>query len=251
MIPVIDLMNNQAVHAAAGERKDYKPVQSLLCRSSDPLEIAGAFRDTLGLDEIYVADLDAIRDRHSKRHGDTIGKLVAREKIRVLLDAGISGPESVGRWLDLGIHKAVVGSETLDDWSALRDIPAAFDGSRLVFSLDCRNGKILSKCPELAAMPPAEAFKHLESSGWREIILLDLARVGSGMGIDRSWIVQAQASLPGLTLLAGGGITGPEELKELHSLGISGVLVATALHNGAIGPQHIRALTLSRLLSRK
>jgi phosphoribosylformimino-5-aminoimidazole carboxamide ribotide isomerase len=73
--------------------------------------------------------------------------------------------------------------------------------------------------------------------------LLDLARVGSGRGIDRSLIVKAQAEFPDLTILAGGGITGPEELSELHSLGISGALIATALHNGAIGPQHIRSLT--------
>ena len=85
-------------------------------------------------------------------------------------------------------------------------------------------------------------MEYLQSSGWQEIIVLDLARVGSGQGIDRSLIVEAQASFPGLTLLVGGGVTGPEELNRLQSHGVRGVLVATALHDGTIAPQHLPGL---------
>ncbi len=243
IIPVIDLLNNQAVHAIKGDRKFYKPVKSVLCDSSDPLEIARAFRDRLGLHEIYIADLDTIQNSGRTNQRNLVERLSSRENFRVLLDAGISDIESAARWLDLGIHKAVIGSETLNALEVLIGIPASFPQNRIVFSLDCRNGRILSKCPDLDSLSPIKALKLLQSSGWREIIVLDLARVGSGRGVDRSWIIEAQASFPDLTLLAGGGITGPQELKRLQSLGIRGVLVATALHSGSIGPQHIPART--------
>jgi len=242
LIPVIDLLNNQAVHAVKGERKFYKPVKSVLCNTSNPLQLAGAFRDRLGLDEIYIADLDAIRDSGRTNHRGLIEHLSSRENIRVLLDAGVSDAERARKQLETGVYKIIIGSETLENLDALEAIPSGVDPARLIFSLDCRNGNILSKCSELASRTPMKVLESLQASGWQEIILLDLARVGCGRGMDRSLIVEAQANFPELTLLAGGGITGPVEISELNSLGVEGALLATAFHNGTIGPQHISAL---------
>ena len=238
LIPVIDLLNNQAVHAVKVERKNYKPVVSVLCNSSDPLEIAVEFRDKLGLNEIYIADLDAIQNSDRTKHRNLIEHLSSREGFRILLDAGISDAGEARNLLDTGIYRVIIGAETLKSLDALDEIPSGLDPDRLIFSLDCRNGEILSKCSDLARLSPMRALERLYSSGWRKIILLDLARVGSGRGIDCSLIIEAQARFPKLTLLAGGGIAGPEELSRLQSLGVAGVLVATALHNGTIGPQH-------------
>ncbi len=63
VIPVLDLMAGRAVHASGGERRAYGALQSVLvppARASDPGALADAFRHTLGCDECYVADLDAI-----------------------------------------------------------------------------------------------------------------------------------------------------------------------------------------------
>ncbi len=159
-----------------------------------------------------------------------------------MLDAGVSDVENARAWLGLGVRRIVIGSETLCSWSALQDIPAGIDPNSLVFSLDLRFGKILSRCPALAPMSPLSLMKHLQSFGWKEIILLDLDRVGSSTGADRTLTVEACARFPDLSLLVGGGITSPEELFELKSLGIRGVLAATALHRGTIGAEHISTL---------
>ena len=60
VIPVLDVKNGQAVHAVGGIRSHYRPLQSLLHPSCEPLELARAYRDLLGLRELYLADLDAI-----------------------------------------------------------------------------------------------------------------------------------------------------------------------------------------------
>jgi phosphoribosylformimino-5-aminoimidazole carboxamide ribotide isomerase len=242
LIPVIDLWNNQAVHAVKGERKHYRPVKSVLCNTSDPLSLARVFRDRLGSTEIYIADLNAIQDSNRTCHRNLLENLASREKMHILLDAGVSDAEEAQNWLDLGIYKAVIGAETLKSWNALKEIPSGIDPSRLVFSLDCRDGKILSRCPDLSFMSPVEALKHLEAYGWREVILLDLKRVGSSSGIHLTLATEARAVAPGLDLLIGGGISCLNELLELKSLGVSGVLAATALHKGIIGPHHISAL---------
>jgi phosphoribosylformimino-5-aminoimidazole carboxamide ribotide isomerase len=75
-------------------------------------------------------------------------------------------------------------------------------------------------------------------------IVLDLARVGSGEGVNMDFLKKAIASL-GTGVYVGGGVRGVADLIELRDLGVSGVLVATALHNGKIS---ITDLKQARLL---
>jgi phosphoribosylformimino-5-aminoimidazole carboxamide ribotide isomerase len=242
LIPVIDLLDGQAVHAIRGERAHYRPVKSILCETSDPVALAMAFRDRLGLNEIYIADLNAIQGSDRTGHREVIEALTRRERMDILLDAGISDAEKAREWLNLGVRKVIIGSETLRAGNALHDIPSRIEQDRLVFSLDLRTGKILSQYPDLAIMPPMQALQCLQSSGWHEIILLDLRRVGSGEGADLALIAEARAKCPNLRLVVGGGLSNPQELMELESSGIAGALVATALHQGTITAQHISAL---------
>ena len=60
VIPVLDLKNGRAVAAFAGQRDHYQPVRSILHATSNPLDLARAIRETLGLRTLYLADLDAI-----------------------------------------------------------------------------------------------------------------------------------------------------------------------------------------------
>ena len=60
VIPVLDLKDGKAVHAIAGRRDHYQPIRSILHASSEPIALARAIRDTLGLHTLYLADLDAI-----------------------------------------------------------------------------------------------------------------------------------------------------------------------------------------------
>ncbi len=241
LIPVIDLLNAQVVHAVRGERKHYKPVKSVLCRAPDPLAVAAAFRDQLGLREIYIADLNAIQGSALTSHRNLIENLVHKEGIKIILDAGTLDIESANAWLDLGIHKVVIGAETLQAFDDLRKIPAGFNLDKLIFSLDMRSGKVLSHCPEIASLSAMELIEQLWSGGWREVILLDLIKVGSNEGMNISLASRARATFPGLSLLVGGGIAGVEELHELKDMGIAGVLLATALHRGAITAQQLSA----------
>jgi len=244
IIPVIDLLGGQVVHAVEGERKRYQPVKSVLCGTPDPVSVARAFRDQMGLNEVYVADLDSIQSAGRSHHREAIVILAQREQMSLILDAGVSEIPAARSWLELGVAKIVIGSETLDTWDAIQKIPTAISRSRLVFSLDLRAGKILSRCPVLEAMRPIEALKHLHAAGWPEVILLDLKRVGSEAGVDNSLADCARAAFPELSLLIGGGIANPEELLDLKAKGFAGVLVATALHRGTIGTEHISTLQM-------
>ena len=81
----------------------------------------------------------------------------------------------------------------------------------------------------------AEALARLGGSGMREVIVLDLARVGPARARTSRWCGSSAPAFPELELLAGGGVRDAADLRALAEAGAAGALVATALHSGAIG----------------
>ena len=165
VVGVIDLKAGAAVHAVRGERERYRPV-------GDPLSLARTFRDELGLDELYVADLDAIGGggEHGRDHR-------ARWRAR---RASWSTPASAsrsgrGRCSDLGAHRVVVGTETLTGADALDRLLA--EPGAVVLSVDLRDGRALSPDPRLAGLPALDAVARLHRAALREV---DRARPGAG-----------------------------------------------------------------------
>jgi phosphoribosylformimino-5-aminoimidazole carboxamide ribotide isomerase len=223
------------VHAVRGQRERYRPLRSGLVAGSDPLRVARAFREELGLDELYVADLDAITG--GSLHRDVLVAL-ARDT-RVMIDAGVTDAAAVQPLRELGAARVVIGTETLADPAAL----ARLAGLQPVLSLDLRDGQVLSPDPELAGLGPAEALARLAPSGVREVIVLDLARVGSGAGPQVDLVGELRTRFPDLELLAGGGVRDLADLHALAEAGAAGALVATALHGGTIGAEELRALS--------
>lgn len=237
LIPVMDLKEGLAVHAVRGERERYQPVKSVLADTAHPVDLARAFRDQLGCTEIYIADLDAIQGRGD--HRLLVAKLAKLEGLSILLDAGAADVRSAQALLAAGARKAIIGLETLTSWDALQEIRAEIPAERLVFSLDMRSGQLLTRSPALMDLTPIEVLGRLQGAGWNEVILLDLARVGSQTGVDQALIAEARARFPHLALIAGGGLREPDDLVALKHLGVAGVLAATALHNGKITRQHL------------
>jgi phosphoribosylformimino-5-aminoimidazole carboxamide ribotide isomerase len=233
VVGVIDLKDGMAVHAVRGERERYRPVHSVISpEDGDPLALARAFRSELGLDEVYVADLDAITG--TGEHRDVIAAL-AREA-SVMVDAGVTEPGRARELLELGAQRVIVGTETLPGPDALERLLA--EVPQVVLSIDLRDGRLLSPDPRLAGLPALDAVARLHRPGLREVIVLDLARVGSGAGTDAELIAELHAAFD-VELLAGGGVRDVEDLRALRDAGAAGALVATALHKGVIGRREL------------
>jgi HisA/HisF family protein len=238
VIPVIDLMRGVAVHAVRGERERYRPLRSRIAEGSDPVGVTRAVRDRLELDELYVADLDAIAGGAGSP--DVVAALAA--EARVMADAGAAAAPAVARLLELGVARVVIGTESLPGVEAFRRLRAELPDAPLVLSLDLRAGHVLSPDPALAAAGAAGALARLADAGAREAIVLDLARVGSGEGPDVTLLGTLRSRFPDIQLLAGGGVRHAGDLRALAEAGAAGALVATALHGGAVGAGELRAL---------
>lgn len=230
---MLDILRGRAVHARGGRREDYGPVRSILRRGDDPLGLAAALRDAFGPAELYVADLDAIAgappDLDLYRRLASVGP-------SLWLDAGLRDGDGLAALLEAGVGRLVVGSETVDGPGAVRRIVDRAGPDRVVFSLDLRDGRPIVaegsdwRVDDLGAIVAAAVEARVGT-----VLLLDLARVGSGRGAGTGNLLEGWAGIfPGVEWVVGGGIAGPEDVAALGRAGASAVLVASALHDGRI-----------------
>ncbi len=236
VIPVIDILNGAVVHAVKGRRSQYKPLESVITKSTDPTAVAEAFK-SLGFNELYIADLDAIIDcRDDFRQ---IKQTAEKTGLTLLVDAGVTGIKRAQRLMDSGVGKLVVGTETLKSKAFVEEAIRHFGSDHVVISLDLKDGKVLTQPGFIGPTEPMQLLKEFKAQGASQVIVLDLSRVGSGEGVDFDFLKQVIAETC-MDVYVGGGVRNINDLQELESLGVAGAMIATSLHTGKISTAELK-----------
>lgn len=236
VIPVIDLMQGQVVHAKFGLRSQYQPIQSSLCNGSSPLAIVAALLKLYPFQTLYIADLDAILGVGD--HTELI-ELISKTypQLTIWLDSGIRQANVYALCLSnkniAKQIKPVIGSENIANLQDYREISDACEG-RHILSLDYTATSQLG-IDDL----------HESARLWSDnTICMTLNAVGSRQGIDlkrlQTLINLNQARKRPSKLYAAGGVRDINNIEQLNKLGVTGVLVATALHSGELGKTDIQ-----------
>ena len=220
IIPVLDLKQGVVVRARMGQRDQYRPIETPLSPTSDPLDVARGLRTLCRFTSFYIADLDAIEGRGDNRA--SIARLAAEfPDVTFWVDNGIADPDRATAWLDANLGHLVLGSESQRDTALLRRLAAS---DRVVLSLDFRGPDFVGPSALLS-----------DPSLWpRRVIVMTLARVGSGAGPDLARLAAIRAAAPRCAIYAAGGIRDASDLAQLTAAGIAGALVASSLHDGQL-----------------
>jgi phosphoribosylformimino-5-aminoimidazole carboxamide ribotide isomerase len=229
IIPVIDLLDGQVVHARRGNRQHYQPIQSSLCDGSEPLDILQALLELYPFDQLYIADLNAIQKRSNHRQIITDIK-TQYPHLQIWLDAGIGCANDLSVWSEIDLNW-VIGSEslhTLDEYLSLKKLFGENHILSLDFSVQGYQG-------------PSELLE--ESIHWpSKVIGMTLGLVGSNFGPDHQLLTRLLNQGNGQRVYAAGGIRDISDIQQLKKMGIDGALVASALHNQNITVTELRQL---------
>ena len=223
---VLDVFNGAVVHAVRGERSLYEPISrySRIVSSSDPLGVLKEVRPK----EVYVADLNLLTGS-----GDNLAAIADISRIaKTMADTGITLADDMD-YLSKGITP-VLGTET----ASMNLIGEATLHRDIVVSIDMKKRKVLTLDPEFM-LAPLEVIRRLNDFPIEGVILLELDRVGTSIGLDKDFLGNA-VSVSDHPLILGGGVKGVEDLRALENLGFQGALVATAVHNEKIPLETIR-----------
>ncbi len=218
-------MGGMVVHAKRGDRENYRPLDSRLCPSSNPLDVAHALLELYPFRQLYIADLDAICG--TGYHLDTVASLQKElPDLEIWLDAGLSTLADLARWSALDAQW-VVGTENLQEEASAITLLDRL-GASAILSLDFhhQSRKGLASLFEQPHLWP------------QRVIAMTLDRVGSGSGPDMALLELLQKQ-SGRDIFAAGGVRSTHDLERLKQQGICGALVASALHDGKISAKDL------------
>ncbi|MCS7021648.1 MAG: HisA/HisF-related TIM barrel protein [Gemmataceae bacterium] len=232
VVPVLDVRTGQAVHARAGLRQAYAPIDSPL-RGSTLLETARRLLQAADSDRLYVADLNALLDAGAD---SAVSALVHDlTGVTILLDRG--------RYVETpmpGHVRPVLPLEA--GWSECQhaELVARLCPWRPLFSLDLHCGRLhegYRHWPVATAGDVLPLLERVQAVGYRSVIMVDVSQVGTECGVARlaNWVRCVRRQWPELEIVAGGGVRDARDVRQLLAAGADAVLVATALHRGRLG----------------
>jgi phosphoribosylformimino-5-aminoimidazole carboxamide ribotide isomerase len=177
---------------------------------------------------LYVADLDAIQGDGDNY--ETLRRIRAEfPSLQMWVDNGAADAGVVEALVGANLGTPVIGSESQRDSKLLAQHR---DSMRIVLSLDFR-GDAFQGPQEILAEPVL----------WpQRVIVMTLARVGSGAGPDLGRLALIQSIAGGREIYAAGGVRNADDLRALKEAGVSGALIATALHERRIVAADLRGM---------
>jgi phosphoribosylformimino-5-aminoimidazole carboxamide ribotide isomerase len=98
---------------------------------------------------------------------------------------------------------------------------------------------------------PPMLLTHPERYWPQHVLAMNLHRVGSDKGPDLALIVELARRVPDCNVYAAGGVRSVEDLEQIAALGTAGALLASALHDGRIGPEELSKFKETHLPQRE
>jgi len=234
VIPAIDLRGGRCVRLHQGDF-DRETVFS-----DDPVAMALRWQEQGG-SRLHVVDLDGAATG-APAHLEVISAIVTALHIPVQVGGGIRSAATARAWLEAGVERVVIGTAAVRDPGMVREVCLEHGSERVVVSIDARNGMVaLQGWTEASEVSVLELAHRMAELGVQRLLYTDIARDGMLTGPD----IDTNAQLvreTGMAVLASGGVSSVNDIRQLAPTGVEGVIVGRALYTGAVNlPEAIAA----------
>ena len=232
VFPAIDLRGGQVVRLKEGDPNRQTSY------SAEPAAAARRWID-LGARRLHVVNLDGAFDQPDQANKAALAAILAEAKgaaVPVQFGGGLRSAEAVDRALDLGVTRVMIGTLAVEQPQVFVDLLAKWGSDRIGASLDARDGLVQVRGWQSGTPHPAvELARTLAESGLRWLVFTDIARDGLQTGLNLP-ATAALAQSTGLNVIASGGVSRIEDVREAKAAGLAGCIVGRALYEGSIDP---------------
>lgn len=226
LYPAIDIKDGQCVRLKKGLFNE------VTVYSDKPYEIAKSF-EADGAKFIHTVDLDGARGGSSV-NAAAIEKIVNSVSVPVQLGGGIRTFENIREMLDLGVYRVIIGTKAVENPEFIREAIDKFGAEHIVVGVDAKGGMVAvegwEKVSDKTAISLALAMKEM---GVKTIVYTDISRDGmlSGPNIEQTKLLSDKT---GIDIIASGGMSCMEDLRNVYKAGIHGAIMGKALYEKKI-----------------
>ena len=186
----------------------------------------------MGAQRIHMVDLDGAAAGDVVNF-NVIENIANAVLVPTQLGGGIRTLEAITRVLKAGVERVILGTIAVENPELVKAACSRYPDSMIV-SIDARDGQVATrgwlKGTSLSAIQLA---KDMVDLGVKRFIYTDIARDGTLSGPDYAGITELIETIK-LPVIAAGGISSLEHLRELKRLGVEGAIIGKALYTGDI-----------------
>jgi phosphoribosylformimino-5-aminoimidazole carboxamide ribotide isomerase len=240
IIPAVDIKEGKCVRLLQGRMEDATVFMQDPAAAAEKWAAAGAER-------IHVVDLDGAFEK-KPRNLPAIRRILAAVAVPIQVGGGIRDVETIGAYLELGVDRAIIGTEAVRNPELVETACRLFPG-KIIVGIDARNGLVaIEGWTQTTAVSAVDLARRLETYGLAAINFTDIHRDGmqSGPNIEATRRLAEAISTP---VVASGGVAtlrDIENLLPLVELGVVGVITGRALYAGTLLLEEAIALVKSR-----
>ena len=227
IIPAIDIINGKCVRLTEGEFS-----RQTTYRTS-PLEIAMRF-EAAGFRRLHMVDLDGARSGKVV-NVSTLRQVANETSLKIDFGGGIKTDEEIAAVFDDGADMVNVGSIAVSDSEKLASWIERFGGEHILLAADVRGEKIATRgWQENTDLDVITFLRSWHERGIAQAFVTDIGRDGALNGPNVELYQKIIETIPGLRLIASGGVTTADDLTAVADAGCQGAIVGKAIYENIL-----------------
>lgn len=229
IIPAIDLKDGKCVRLRQGRMED----ETIF--SDDPVAIAGQWVEA-GARRLHIVDLNGAFEGRPINAEVVHAIAEAYPELPIQIGGGIRDADTVQTYLDAGVQYIIIGTKAVSTPHFVNEICLEFPG-HIIVGLDAKEGKVaIDGWSKLSKHDVIDLAQHFENDGVEAIIYTDIGRDGMMNGVNIEATVKLAQAVR-IPVIASGGITNMEDIKQLSAVadeGIMGAITGRAIYEGTL-----------------
>jgi phosphoribosylformimino-5-aminoimidazole carboxamide ribotide isomerase len=227
IIPAIDLIEGKCVRLTEGDYAQKK------IYNEDPLEVAKAF-EGIGLMRLHLVDLDGAK-AGAVVNWKVLEKIANQTKLKIDFGGGIKKEAALKSVFEAGATYATIGSLAVKHSAIFEEWIERYGAAVFMLGADVFEEKIaIGGWLEKTDIDVYTFMQSYMDKGIKQMFCTDIQKDGKLQGPSVDLYKKIIAKFSSLQLIASGGVSNLQDLKDLRAIGCSGAIVGKAIYENRI-----------------
>ena len=227
IIPAIDIIGGKCVRLTQGDYSQKKEY------GDNPLEMAQKFEQA-GIKRLHLVDLDGAKAKTIVNRA-VLESIAQNTSLKIDFGGGVQSDEDIETAFRCGAAQVTGGSVAVRNPGLFKQWLEVYGSDKIILGADAKDRKIaIGGWAETTTSDVISFIRDYHEQGIRYVICTDVAKDGLLQGPSVELYKDIMQAIPGVKLIASGGVSSMEDLEELQESGVYGVIVGKAFYEGRI-----------------
>lgn len=232
LIPAIDIIGGRCVRLTKGDYSTEKVY------ADDPAEVARRMEE-LGFRRLHVVDLDGARSKHVVNL-EVLRRITQETQLVVDFGGGVKTEQDLRLAFNAGAAMVTVGSIAVTEPERVLGWLQEFGPERLVLGADVRDRRIsINGWKEESQQELLPFLNQYMAAGMKHVLCTEISKDGMLQGPATPLYRSIMSAFPQCGLIASGGVSCIEDIRQLHEASIPAVVFGKAIYEGRINLQQL------------